>query len=50
MSDLKWERKPYTRKELNDLCKLSKKMSDEEITKRVKATTFPGKPGPHFID
>jgi len=49
-SDLIWERKPYTKKDLNDLCKLSNKMSDEEINKRVRATTFPGKPGPYFID
>ena len=49
-SDLKWGRKPYTKKDLNELCKLSKKMSDEEINKRVRATTFPGKPGSYFID
>ena len=49
-SNLKWQRKPFTRKQLNDLCKLSNSMNEEEINKRIKATTFPGKPGPEFID
>jgi len=35
-----WLRKAYTRKELNDLCKLDLNMSKEEIEKRIKATTF----------
>ena len=50
VSNLEWIKKPYTKKELDDLCKLSKKMNKEEINKRIKATTFPGKPGPIYID
>jgi len=49
-SDLQWGIKPYTKKALNELCKLSQNMSNEEIDKRIRATTFPGKPGPHYID
>jgi len=39
-SSEKWQRKPYKRKQLNDLCKLSLDMSKEEIEKRIKATKY----------
>lgn len=39
-SDEKWKRKPYTRKELNELCEIKPGMSDEEINRRIKATTY----------
>ena len=39
-SDEKWKRKPYTRKELNELCYISPEMSEDEIDKRIKATTY----------
>lgn len=42
-----WQRKPYTRKELNDLCVLENGMEEEEIERRVKATAYPGMPGAH---
>jgi len=48
--NLEWERTPYKKKDLNELCKLSKKMDIDEIQKRIRATTFPGKPGPYYID
>jgi methionyl-tRNA formyltransferase len=35
-----WKRKPYTRKELNELCYISPGMSDEEVERRIKATTY----------
>jgi methionyl-tRNA formyltransferase len=35
-----WKRKPYTRKELNELCYISPDMSAEEIDRRIKATTY----------
>jgi methionyl-tRNA formyltransferase len=38
----KWSRKPYTRKELDELCVISPEMSAEEIARRVRATAFPG--------
>jgi methionyl-tRNA formyltransferase len=40
VSDEKWTRKPYTRKELNELCEIKPGMSEEEIEKRIKATTY----------
>lgn len=43
-----WRRKPYTRKELNGLCRITKDMSDEEIRRRVRATTYPGMPGAYM--
>ena len=47
-SDEGWHRKPYTRKELNALCKITSKMSIAEIKRRVKATTFPGAQGAYI--
>lgn len=43
-----WARKPYTRKELNELCHITKDMSDEEIRRRVRATIYPGMPGAYI--
>jgi methionyl-tRNA formyltransferase len=40
VSTEKWERKPYTRKELNELCYVSPEMSEEEVNKRIRATTY----------
>lgn len=47
-SEERWMRKPYTRKELNELCRITKDMSDEEIKRRVRATTYPGMPGAYI--
>jgi len=44
-SDESWKRKPYKRKELNELCKITSDMSAEEIRRRVRAVTFPNAPG-----
>jgi len=35
-----WKRKPYTRKQLDELCTIRPDMSEEEVTKRIKATTY----------
>lgn len=35
-----WKRKPYTRKELNELCYIRPGMPEEEIERRIKATTY----------
>lgn len=35
-----WKRKPYLRKELNDLCKLTPDMGVDEIERRIKATNY----------
>jgi hypothetical protein len=36
----KWKRKPFTRKQLDELCTITPDMSEEEIKKRIKATTY----------
>lgn len=43
-----WKRKPYTRKELNNLCLLTKEMNEEEINRRIAATTFGNKAWAYF--
>jgi methionyl-tRNA formyltransferase len=35
-----WKRKPYTRKQLDELCTITPDMSAKEIEKRIKATTY----------
>lgn len=45
----KWKREPYTRRELDDLCVIDDTMSDEEVKKRVKATSYPGMPGAYMV-
>ena len=40
-----WQRKPYKRKELNELCEIRPEMLTEEIKKRIQATSFPRMPG-----
>jgi len=42
-----WRRKPYTRKELDSLCRVTPDMSEDEVRRRVKATSYPGYPGPY---
>ncbi|MDD4979797.1 MAG: formyltransferase family protein [Candidatus Omnitrophica bacterium] len=43
-----WKRKPYTRSELEELCRIEAAMPQEEIKKRVKATAYPGMPGAYI--
>lgn len=40
VTDENWKRKPYTRKQLNELCEIRPDMSQEEIERRIKATTY----------
>ncbi len=40
-----WDRKPYTRAELDALCELTPDMDAAEMHRRIRATTYPGKPG-----
>lgn len=35
-----WKRKPFTRKQLDELCTITPDMSEVEIKKRIKATTY----------
>ena len=44
-SEEKWKRKPFTRNELNELCKITKDMPEYEIKRRIRATTYPDMPG-----
>lgn len=43
-----WPRKPFTRREFLDLCKVTPDMGEDEIRRRVRATTFPGYPGAYI--
>jgi methionyl-tRNA formyltransferase len=49
-SEESWTRPPYTRRELNELCVLTRDMDAQEIARRVRATTYPGAPGAVFAD
>lgn len=40
VSEETWTRKPFTRKELNELAQIKTDMSRAEVAKRVRATTF----------
>ncbi|MFT3909262.1 MAG: formyltransferase family protein [Ferruginibacter sp.] len=40
VSNETWQRKPYLRKELNELCRLTPDMDINEIERRIKATTY----------
>lgn len=44
-----WTRKPYTRKQLNALCELSPELGQEEIERRVKATTYGNKIWAYYL-
>ncbi|WP_163292773.1 formyltransferase family protein [Desulfovibrio sp. JC022] len=39
-SDLKWSRKPFTRKEFDQLGKITPDMSKEEMARRIRATSY----------
>ena len=43
-----WKRKPFLRKELEDLCLINYKMSKKEIEKRIRATVYPNMPGAYI--
>lgn len=49
VSDEHWTRRAYTRRELNELCRIESEMSEREIKRRIRATVFPNAPGP-FIE
>ncbi|MDX1446808.1 formyltransferase family protein, partial [Lishizhenia sp.] len=40
ISNENWTRKPYTRKELNELCEIDLSMNKEEVELRIKSTTY----------
>ncbi len=45
LCDETWKSKPFTRRDLNELCVITKDMPKDEIIRRVKATTYPNMPG-----
>lgn len=45
----KWTRKPFTRSELDALCEITPDMPEDEMSRRVRAVTFPNAPGA-FVD
>ena len=44
-----WSRQPFTRAQLNELCTILPDMPREEIDRRVRATVYPGRPGPKLL-
>jgi len=42
VSEKKWTRKPYTRKDFEELLKIDPEMGEEEVARRVRATKYDG--------
>jgi len=40
VSEEKWKRRPYTRKQLDELCEIRPEMTESEIERRIRATTY----------
>jgi methionyl-tRNA formyltransferase len=45
-----WLKKPYSRRDLQALCRITKDMDEEEIKLRIKSTYFPGADDLPFIE
>lgn len=43
-----WKVKPYKREELEELCKIPLDATQEEVQKRIRATSYPGMPGAYI--
>lgn len=43
-----WARRPYRRRELNELCRLTLDMPRAEMARRIRATEFPGAQGAYI--
>ena len=48
-SGRQWTRKAFTRKELNAVCEIIPDMNETEQNRRIRATTYPGYPGPYML-
>lgn len=46
VSTATWSRRPFTRKQMNELRRIDASMPPEEVARRVRAMTYPGYPGP----
>ncbi len=47
--NISWERKPYKRSDLENLCVLKNKFEKKEILRRIRSTYYPGYPGPYYL-
>ncbi len=43
-----WKRRPFTRRELEELCRVNVEMPREELRRRIHATTYPNMPGAYL--
>ena len=44
----KWTREAYKRVELNELCRITVEMTEAEVKRRIRATTYPNMPGAYI--
>jgi methionyl-tRNA formyltransferase len=44
-----WSRVPFTRAQLEELCMITPAMTPDEINRRIRATVYPGRPGPKLL-
>lgn len=44
-SSEEWTRRPYKRKELDELCRITSNMPVEEVRRRIRAVSYPNAPG-----
>ncbi len=44
-----WTRPAFTRRQLNALCEITENMPPQEKQRRIRATTYPGYPGPYLL-
>ena len=49
ISKYQWNKKPYTRKDLQNLCRITLDIPKNEILKRLRATYYPGGPDYPYI-
>jgi methionyl-tRNA formyltransferase len=47
VSPRQWSRRPFTRREMEELKQIHADMGPEEIKRRLRATIYPGYPGPY---
>lgn len=50
VSARQWSRKAFTRQQLNALCEITPDMNETEEKRRIRATTYPGYPGPYRLE
>lgn len=49
VSPRQWTRPAFTRWQLNALCEITPGMDEAEARRRIRATTYPGYPGPYLL-